>query len=106
MTHKLEQRSTKCVFFGYSGMQSAYKCLEPTTNKIYVSRHVQFVPHISPFATRHVLSVPRQQDVSFHIMSRQPASSLPTMPHQLYVSLPIMLDDVIVTLVPLADPPQ
>ncbi|KAK8996634.1 hypothetical protein V6N11_081900 [Hibiscus sabdariffa] len=74
---------------------SAYKCLESTTNRIYVSHHVQFIPHIFPFATRHVLHVPRQSDVSLPIMSCQPDVLLPTMP-----------DDVIGTPVPLDNPPQ
>ncbi|KAK8559072.1 hypothetical protein V6N12_042359 [Hibiscus sabdariffa] len=39
-------------------------------------------------------------------MSRQPATSLPTMPRKPDVPLPTMLDDVIVTPVPLADPPR
>lgn len=30
--HKLQPLSTPCVFLGYSTHQSAYKCLDPTTN--------------------------------------------------------------------------
>ncbi|KAK8517317.1 hypothetical protein V6N12_032511 [Hibiscus sabdariffa] len=86
--------------------QSAYKCLELTSNRIYVSHHVHFFPHIFSFATRQVLPVPRQPDVSLLIMSRQPATSLPTMPQQPVVSLPTMSDDVIATPVPLVDPSQ
>ncbi|KAK9017216.1 hypothetical protein V6N11_079698 [Hibiscus sabdariffa] len=93
--HKLEPRSVECVFLGYSVTQSAYKSLELTTNRIYVSRNVWFVPHIFPFATRQVLLVPRQL-----------ATSLPTMPQKPNVSLPTMPDDVIVTPVLLTDPSQ
>jgi len=32
-----------CVSVGYSADQHAYLCLDPTTNKIYTSRHVKFV---------------------------------------------------------------
>lgn len=48
-THKLDNRSTPCVFLGYSTSQSAYLCLQPTTRRIYVSRHVQFDEQVFPF---------------------------------------------------------
>jgi transposase InsO family protein len=40
--HKLAFRSTKCVFLGYSSSQKGYQCLDLTTNRVYVSRHVVF----------------------------------------------------------------
>ena len=48
-THKLENRSTPCVFLGYSLTQSAYICLQPTSGRIYVSRHVKLDEHSFPF---------------------------------------------------------
>lgn len=50
-THKLNVLSTPCVFIGYSPTQSAYLCLDRSSNKVYVSRHVEFVETIFPFAT-------------------------------------------------------
>ena len=47
--HKLEDRSTKCVFLRYSINQSAYMCLLITTDCLYVSRHVQFREESFPF---------------------------------------------------------
>ncbi|KAA8528866.1 hypothetical protein F0562_036221 [Nyssa sinensis] len=38
----MEPKSKPCLFLGYSQTQSAYKCLEPQTKKIYISRHVVF----------------------------------------------------------------
>lgn len=35
---------------GYSPTQSAYYCLDLTTHRLYVSRHVQFLEHIFPFS--------------------------------------------------------
>ncbi|CAA7058393.1 unnamed protein product [Microthlaspi erraticum] len=49
-TNKLEDRSTPCVFIGYSQTQSAYLCLQPATGRIYVSRHVRFDESVFPFA--------------------------------------------------------
>ena len=48
-SHKLEDRSTPCVFIGYSQTQSAYLCLQQNTGRIYVSRHVRFDEHVFPF---------------------------------------------------------
>lgn len=40
--NKLKHRSTPCVFIGYSLTQSAYLCLDPTTDRVYTSRHERF----------------------------------------------------------------
>ena len=47
--NKLENRSTPCIFVGYSLTQSAYLCLEPLSGRIYVSRHVRFNETEYPF---------------------------------------------------------
>ena len=47
--HKLEDRSTPCVFLGYSQTQSAYLCLQPTSGRLYISRHVKFDEGSFPF---------------------------------------------------------
>ena len=47
--HKLEPKSKPCIFLGYSLHQSAFLCLEPTSSRIYVSRHVHFVETSYPF---------------------------------------------------------
>jgi len=39
---KLEPKSEKCVFIGYSLKQKGYKCFNPDTRKIRVSRDVVF----------------------------------------------------------------
>lgn len=41
-SHKLDPRSIPCIFLGYSLTQSAYICLDPNTNRVYVSRYVIF----------------------------------------------------------------
>lgn len=48
-SHKLEQRSNPCVFLGYSLSQSAYLCLDPSSNCLYVSRHVRIDEQTFPF---------------------------------------------------------
>lgn len=49
-TRKLQFRSTQCVFLGYSDMHKGFKCLEPSTGWVYVSRDVVFDEHVFPFA--------------------------------------------------------
>jgi hypothetical protein len=39
-SHKLEYRSKPCIFLGYNYVR--YKCLDPVTNKAYLSRNVIF----------------------------------------------------------------
>ena len=48
--HKLDQRYKPCVFLRYSTTQSAYKCLDLSTNKIYLSYHVRFVEDVFLFS--------------------------------------------------------
>lgn len=50
-SHKLTTRSTPYVFVGYSLTQTAYICLDLSTDKIYTSHHVEFVEDSFPFAT-------------------------------------------------------
>jgi hypothetical protein len=47
--HKLSPRSKTCVFLGYSSVYKGYKCLDLSTNRIYVSRHVIFDETAFPF---------------------------------------------------------
>ena len=45
---KLDRRSLKCIFVGYSSNQKGYKCYSPSTRKFYNSMDVTFVEHL-PF---------------------------------------------------------
>ncbi|KAM1315704.1 hypothetical protein ACFX2F_019436 [Malus domestica] len=48
-SHKLDTKSKLCVFLGYSLNHSGYRCLDPVTNKLYISRHVVFDENSFPF---------------------------------------------------------
>ena len=63
-TSKLEPKSKPCVFLGYCTQQSAYKCLDPKTNRIYISRHVTFDETTFPFSTTN-----NSNTVSFDVQS-------------------------------------
>ena len=47
--HKLDFRSSPCVFFGYSSSYLSYQCLDIASHRIYISHHVCFHEHVFPF---------------------------------------------------------
>nr|XP_009788984.1 PREDICTED: uncharacterized protein LOC104236699 [Nicotiana sylvestris] len=47
--NKFEPRSILCLFLGTSTKHKGFKCLDPTTNKVLISRHVKFVKNIFPY---------------------------------------------------------
>jgi hypothetical protein len=52
-TRKLAFRSTQCVFLGYSSLHKGFKCLEPSSGRVYISRDVVFDENIFPFSELH-----------------------------------------------------
>ena len=48
--HKLDFRSTECVFLGYSPSHRGYQCLHLPSKRIYISRHVLFDESSFPFS--------------------------------------------------------
>lgn len=47
--HKLEPRSLPCVFIGYSSTHKGFRCLDPSTNRICITRHARFDEASFPF---------------------------------------------------------
>jgi len=62
--HKLNFRSKRCVFIGYSNSHQGFKCLDTSTSKVFVSRHMIFDERIFPFA--HSNATPTQPPSSSH----------------------------------------
>lgn len=56
MSSKLELSSRACVFLGYDVHHHAYTCLDPITNKIFVSCHVRFIEGVFPFSIGQSIS--------------------------------------------------
>lgn len=48
--HKLSPRSTPCVFLGFSPSHKRYRCLNLSTHKIIIPRHVTFDEATFPFS--------------------------------------------------------
>uniref|UniRef100_A0A251TUQ9 Putative zinc finger, CCHC-type n=1 Tax=Helianthus annuus TaxID=4232 RepID=A0A251TUQ9_HELAN len=47
--HKLAPRSIPCIFIGYSPTYKGYRCLDPTSSRVYITRHARFNENIFPF---------------------------------------------------------
>ena len=56
--HKLQFRSKKCVFLGYSSLRKGYKCLHIPSNRVYISRDVVFDEIVFPFSKTPSSDVP------------------------------------------------
>lgn len=48
--HKLAPRSISCIFIGYNAQYKVYKCLDPSTSRIYITRHARFNELSFPFS--------------------------------------------------------
>jgi hypothetical protein len=48
--NKLSPRSTRCLFLGYSPDHKGYRCLDLTSHRIIISRHVVFDEDVFPLA--------------------------------------------------------
>ena len=71
-SHKIDLKSSPCVFLGYSLTQSAFLYFDPTLKKIFVSYHVKFVENEFPFA-----SLSTSTTLVIDTTSALPASSSP-----------------------------
>jgi hypothetical protein len=49
--HKLSPHSTRCVFLGYSADHKGYRCLDLSTNRLIISRHMVFDEDNFPLTT-------------------------------------------------------
>ncbi|KAJ9553553.1 hypothetical protein OSB04_017598 [Centaurea solstitialis] len=50
-SHKLEPRSTPCIFLGYPSNHKGYRCLNLHTKQVIISRHVVFDESTFPFGS-------------------------------------------------------
>jgi hypothetical protein len=60
--NKLSPRSTLCVFLGYPSEHKGYRCLDLSSNRIIISRHVTFDETSFPFASNQCRIEPTSLD--------------------------------------------
>ena len=70
-SRKLEFRSKKCVFLGYSSMHKGYKCLHIPSNRVYISRDVVFDESLFPFASPITAATPPPSTTTSPILPGQ-----------------------------------
>ena len=79
--HKLQNKSARCVFLGYSATQSAYLCYDNLNDRLYVSRHVTFDENTFPFASPPMSTDSTEDNIAATDVTSSPvATVLPTHP--------------------------
>jgi hypothetical protein len=71
--HKLSPCSTRCVFLGYSADHKGYRCLDLSTNRLSISRHVVFYEN-----SFSVTASPNLTDLDFLCESGSTVSTIGT----------------------------
>ena len=79
-TSKLDSRSERCVFLGYSAFHSGYRCLSLTSGKIYISRDVVFVESIYPYKEQlqQAPIINSSSQMSLGLLGSSPTNTNPT----------------------------
>uniref|UniRef100_A0A2N9FT93 Integrase catalytic domain-containing protein n=1 Tax=Fagus sylvatica TaxID=28930 RepID=A0A2N9FT93_FAGSY len=99
-THKLQPRSTPCLFLGYPSHTKGYICLDPISHRIYISRHFvfnesEFLPHLSLPSAAHTVHVTSTFDpLPWLLVMMHSCSHIPLVdPLSPSVHIPITLPD-------------
>lgn len=81
---KLDPKSLKCVFLGYSRLQKGYRCFCPDLNRYLVSTDVTFLEHAPFFPTSQSFDKGENDDLlQYHVIyktTESPSSSVPPPP--------------------------
>ena len=75
--HKLDPKSLQCVFLGYNEKYKGYRCLLPTTRRVYISSHVIFDENHFPFGAEYSKLHPHPKTPLAEAWQK---SALPTQP--------------------------
>ncbi|CAH9050800.1 unnamed protein product [Cuscuta europaea] len=78
--NKLSPRSVQFVFLGYAPGYKGYRCLDPTTGRVYLSRHVRFHEDTYPFKTirQPIPSLSPNRPSPMALTNTSPTPSAPT----------------------------
>ena len=81
--HKLAPRPTACVFLGYPSSHKGYRCLDLSTRRIIISRHVVFDETCFPFSLYSPKSSPSDLDFLLAALPCRSVALLPRPPPRL-----------------------
>ena len=74
--HKFEPRSLPCIFLGYHTSYKGFRCLDPVSHRVIVTRHALFDENVFPFSSSNMQPSSAISDfIAFH----DPTSSHPVM---------------------------
>ncbi|KAJ9564855.1 LOW QUALITY PROTEIN: hypothetical protein OSB04_000821 [Centaurea solstitialis] len=81
---KLDPKSLKCVFLGYSRLQKGYRCFSPTLNRYIVSRDVTFHENVPFFPVSTSCSLGDSDDLLIYVtpLPESPSPSSDSTPSQ------------------------
>lgn len=54
--HKFSKKTIPYIFLGYSSLHKCYRCLDPKSNRVYISRHVVFNEKYFPLLNKEPFS--------------------------------------------------
>lgn len=74
MSSKLEGRSKKCLFLGYSSNTKGYRCLDLSSGRVFICQHVLFRESNLPFSAKQSAS----SSPSFPILGQDPSNLFST----------------------------
>ncbi|GJV10493.1 gag-pol polyprotein [Tanacetum coccineum] len=87
---KLSAKSTLCVFLGYGVRQKGYRCYDPIGQKLYTSRHADFLEHIPYYfvpANSHNLT--QSELIKIDPFEEPTLVVSPIKPKQVFETLPV-----------------
>lgn len=64
LCHKMEKKTIRCVFVGYDTQRKGWRCCNPDTGKVYVSRNVIFDENSSSWSSNNEVLPDTQQLMS------------------------------------------
>jgi len=87
--HKLDFRSTPCVFLGYSTLHVGYRCLDLSSKRIYLARHVRFHENVFPLdKIEQIAATPKNPPAPSKPVTLHPLMQASSVPSPLPPTLP------------------
>jgi histone deacetylase 1/2 len=87
--YKLDFRSSPCVFLGYNTSHLGYRCLDLSSKRIYLARHVRFHENVFPFdKSEQIAATPKQPSAPSIPITLHPLTPPSPVPSPLPPTLP------------------